>query len=998
MSDIMRPMSFDHLMTWILDEYESQQTIFGQRRLARTEPAAARPIFGEKIETPFGPAAGPNTQLAQNIIASYVTGARFFELKTVQKMDGAELSACVNKPCILASDEGYNCEWSTELTVPQAFGEYVKAWVACKLLAREFGFGDPDGFVFNMSVGYDLEGIKTPKVDSFINGMKDASATPEFKEAIAWAHANVDRFRHVDAAFVDSITPHISDSITESTLHGCPPAEIERIATHLICEKGLNTYIKCNPTLLGYEYARKTLDSLGFGYIAFDSHHFDEDLQWADAVPMMERLQRLSAERGVEFGVKLTNTFPVDVTRGELPSEEMYMSGRALYPLSLTLAKRIAEQFDGKIRISYSGGATANNIFGLVDAGIWPVTMATNELKPGGYARFVQVAEVLSHQGDAGKPFAGVDAAKVSALVDAALTGGDYRKPIKPEPDRHVLGELPLTDCFVAPCREDCPIRQDIPGYVQAVGEGRYADALNIILERNALPFTTGTICPHTCGNSCMRNYYEEHVHIRDLKLKAAEKAFDDVLGTLSARGHVTGRKVAIIGGGPAGLSAASFLSRAGVDVTVFERTNSLGGVVRHVIPGFRISDEAIDHDVELCSAYGAKFELGREVASAGELLAQGYTDVVVAVGAWAPGRPALKSGQALDALEFLEAFKSDPASLKLGTDVVVGGGNTAMDVARAAKRVPGVKNVRLAYRRTSRYMPADEEELTMALADGVEFLELLAPDTLENGVLTCDVMELGEPDASGRRRPVATGQTREVPATAVIAAVGERVDGGVYAASGCELDEKGLPVVDATLQTSVPHVFAVGDCRRGPATVVKAIADAQVVARAIANASFDAQEESNIAAEVAKVFSQRGNLCADCASTDKTRCLSCAAVCETCVEVCPNRANVAVSVPGMRQAQIVHVDGMCNECGNCAVFCPYSQGRPYKDKLTLFWSREDFDDSTNEGWLPTKDGALVRLGGTVATYDVEDAACGLPEDVRKIIVTVRDKYAYLQG
>ena len=998
MSDIMRPMSFDHLMTWILDEYESQQTIFGQRRLARTDPAAARPIFGEKIETPFGPAAGPNTQLAQNIIASYVTGARFFELKTVQKMDGAELSACVNKPCILASDEGYNCEWSTELTVPQAFGEYVKAWVACKLLAREFGFGDPDGFVFNMSVGYDLEGIKTPKVDSFINGMKDASATPEFKEAIAWAHANVDRFRHVDAAFVDSITPHISDSITESTLHGCPPAEIERIATHLICEKGLNTYIKCNPTLLGYEYARKTLDSLGFGYIAFDSHHFDEDLQWADAVPMMERLQRLAAERGVEFGVKLTNTFPVDVTRGELPSEEMYMSGRALYPLSLTLAKRIAEQFDGKIRISYSGGATANNIFGLVDAGIWPVTMATNELKPGGYARFVQVAEVLSHQGDAGKPFAGVDAAKVSALVDAALTGGDYRKPIKPEPDRHVLGELPLTDCFVAPCREDCPIRQDIPGYVQAVGEGRYADALNIILERNALPFTTGTICPHTCGNSCMRNYYEEHVHIRDLKLKAAEKAFDDVLGTLSARGHVAGRKVAIIGGGPAGLSAASFLSRAGVDVTVFERTSSLGGVVRHVIPGFRISNEAIDHDVELCSAYGAKFELGREVASAGELLAQGYTDVVVAVGVWAPGRPALKSGKALDALEFLEAFKSDPASLDLGTDVVVGGGNTAMDVARAAKRVPGVKNVRLAYRRTSRYMPADEEELTMALADGVEFLELLAPDTLENGVLTCDVMELGEPDASGRRRPVATGQTREVPATAVIAAVGERVDGGVYAASGCELDEKGLPVVDATLQTSVPHVFAVGDCRRGPATVVKAIADAQVVARAIANASFDAQEASNIAAEVAKVFSQRGNLCADCASTDKTRCLSCAAVCETCVEVCPNRANVAVRVPGMRQSQIVHVDGMCNECGNCAVFCPYSQGRPYKDKLTLFWSREDFDDSTNEGWLPTKDGALVRLGGTVATYDVEDAACGLPEDVRKIIVTVRDKYAYLQG
>ena len=159
MSDIMRPMKFDHLMNWILGEYENQKTIFGIHAFAKTA-GAARPIFNEKIETPFGPAAGPNTQLAQNIVASYVTGARFFELKTVQKMDGEELSACVNKPCILASDEGYNCEWSTELTVPQAFDEYVKAWVICHILSRELGLGDADGFVFNMSVGYDLKELK----------------------------------------------------------------------------------------------------------------------------------------------------------------------------------------------------------------------------------------------------------------------------------------------------------------------------------------------------------------------------------------------------------------------------------------------------------------------------------------------------------------------------------------------------------------------------------------------------------------------------------------------------------------------------------------------------------------------------------------------------------------------------------------------------------------------------------------------------------------------
>ena len=140
----------------------------------------------------------------------------------------------------------------------------------------------------------------------------------------------MNEFKNVDEEYIRSISSNVSNSITESTLHGCPPAEIERIATYLITEKHLNTFIKCNPTLLGYEYARKRLDGLGFDYIAFDDHHFVEDLQWADAVPMLHRLYDLCQEKGLEFGVKITNTFPVDVTRNELPSNEMYMAGRAL--------------------------------------------------------------------------------------------------------------------------------------------------------------------------------------------------------------------------------------------------------------------------------------------------------------------------------------------------------------------------------------------------------------------------------------------------------------------------------------------------------------------------------------------------------------------------------------------------------------------------------------------------------------------------------------------
>ncbi len=995
MSDIMRSIPFGNLMDWILSEYREQGTIFGLRRLAYHADSTARPIFDERVETPFGPAAGPNSQLAQNIVAAYVTGARFFELKTVQKMDGAELAAAVNKPCILASDEGYNCEWSTELTVPQAFDEYVKAWVACKLLACELRLGDPDGFVFNMSVGYDLEGIKTPKIDGYINDMKDASNTPSFQEAIAWTRANLHRFERVDEAFVDAISPRISASITESTLHGCPPDEIERIARHLIEEKGLNTYIKCNPTLLGYETARTLLDSLGFDYIVFDEHHFLEDLQWADAVPMLRRLKALAAEHGVEFGVKLTNTFPVDVTRSELPSEEMYMSGRSLYPLSLTLAQRISHEFDGDLRISYSGGADALNIRGLVDAGIWPVTMATTILKPGGYERLIQVGEALAGIDD--KPFSGVDVARVDALVEGLHADARLRHPVKPLPERHVGRTLPLIDCFIAPCGDGCPIHQDIPAYLRAVEEGRLSDALAIILERNALPFMTGTLCPHHCGDGCMRNYYEDQVRIREFKLKAAEGAAEQVLPTLHARGTVEGTRVAVVGGGPAGLAAAAFLSRAGVEVTVFEREQTLGGVPRHAIPSFRISDEAIERDVELCHAYGARFMCGTEVAGVDELLDQGFTDVIIACGAWAPGADVLTSGENLDALEFLTAAKTDPSALDLGSDVVVvGAGNTAMDVTRQALRVPGVEHVRLVYRRTRRYMPADEEELQMALDDGVEFLELLAPGELRDGKLTCAVMELGAPDESGRRRPEPTGETIEVPATTVIAAVGEQVDPGLFQSAGIELDRRGRPVVDESLMTTRPHVFAIGDARRGPATIVEAEADAATVTTALCGFDFSSMFERNVESSYERPLVERGRLCASCDSLSRSRCLACPTVCEACVEVCPNRANVAVRVPGIRQRQIVHVDGMCNECGNCAVFCPYGEGRPYKDKLTAFWSREDFDDSANEGFLPLDEGYLVRLDGQVGTYDVHDAACGLPEEVRATIAAVDDSYGYL--
>ena len=983
MSELMTPIPFRDLMNWITTEYRAEGSVFGVHRPYRAG-VKKLPIFGETIETPFGPAAGPNTQLAQNIIAGYFAGARFFELKTVQKMDGAELAACINRPCILAEDECYNCEWSTELYVQQAFEEYVKAWCALKIMAKVYGLGDPDGFVFNMSVGYDLAGIQGEKVDTFLNGMIDASSTPIFQECIAVLR----EFFPAERGYIDAITPHISGSVTVSTLHGCPPDEIERIASYLITEKGLHTFVKCNPTLLGYQSARDILDGMGYDYIAFGEKHFNEDLQYADAIPMFRRLLALAGERGLEFGLKLSNTFPVDVKQSELPSEEMYMAGKSLFPLTIEMARRVSKEFDGRLRLSYSGGADFFNIDKLFQCGIWPITMATTELKPGGYQRFTQIGEKL--EALAFHPFTQVDVNKVEALALAIREDKYHVKAVKPLPRRKLYSKVPLVDCFTAPCKGGCPIGQDIPEYIELCRKGEYASALRLITEKNPLPFITGTICAHNCMTKCMRNYYDEPVNIRATKLVAAERGYDDYMAKIKAPVPVTdGRKVAVIGGGPTGMAAAYFVGRAGIPVTIFERSGVLGGVVRQVIPAFRISDDAIDHDVALMFKMGVEVKLNTEAPSVAELKAQGYTHIFFAVGAWKAGRLDIP-GNVVPVIGWLKDMKAGK-DVSLGHVAVVGGGNTAMDAARAALRA-GAKSSTLVYRRTKKYMPADAEELEMAIADGVEFLELVAPVEQKDGKLVCEKMKLGDPDEKGRRKPVPTGEMVEIPCDTVVSAVGEKVESEVFTRNGITVDEKGIP----DFKTNLEGVYAGGDAMRGPATVVEGIADAQYFANAVIGEAHKFAIPGKAVATREEAIAKKGILC-ESAKCEGDRCLTCNVVCQVCADVCPNRANVVVLLPDGRP-QILHVDRMCNECGNCAVFCPYDSA-PYRDKFTLFLDRKGFDESSrNSGFLPLEGRkVLVRLDGKVFEADL-DQPNDLPADVEIFILTVLTKYSYLLG
>ena len=996
MSDIMTCMPFGQLMDWVLQEKKGQDTVFGVHRPYTADPKNDMTIFTRNLETPVGPAAGPHTQLAQNIIASYYAGARFFELKTVQKMDGAELSACVNKPCILADDEGYNCEWSTELTVPDAMGEYIKAWFILHVIAKEFGLGAQDGFQFNISVGYDLAGIKGDKVNTFIDGMMEAKDTVIFQECRKWLLDNADKFQNFTREDIEAIPSNVCNSATISTLHGCPPQEIESIANYLLTEKHLNTFVKCNPTLLGYDFARKTMDEMGYDYMVFGDFHFRDDLQYEDAVPMLTRLMKLSEELGLEFGVKITNTFPVDVTRNELPSEEMYMSGKALFPLSISLAAKLSAEFAGKLRISYSGGADYFNIDKIVGCGIWPVTMATTLLKTGGYQRFTQVADKV--EGICPKKWEGIDVDALKKLAADAITDGHHVKNIKPVPNRKSTKEVPLLDCFYAPCSEGCPIHQDIPQYVALTGEGKYKEALEVILEKNALPFITGTLCAHNCMTKCTRNFYEESVNIRGTKLTAAEHGYEQLIGEIKA-GEPNGKKVAVVGGGPAGIAAAYFLAREGAAVTIFEKEEKAGGVIRYVIPGFRIGDAAIDKDISFIQKMGVEICTNTEITSVADLKAQGYDAVILAIGAGKPGTLKLEKGETVNALKFLRDFKANDGKLNIGKNVVViGGGNTAMDTARAAKRTEGVEHVYLVYRRTKRYMPAAEDELLEVLEEGVEFKELLSPVSLDGGRLLCKKMKLGQMDASGRAGVTETADVVEVPADTVIVAVGEKIDTDFYTANQIAVDERGKAKVnDKTLETSVSGVYVAGDGARGAATIVEGIRDAQLAVKDILGKEIT--RDAAVTGDVKDCFEKKGILKhSKEAKTEEERCLTCNKVCENCVDVCPNRANNSIKVPGMAMNQVIHVDYMCNECGNCKSFCPYASA-PYKDKFTLFANEKDMADSKNDGFVvldKENKTCKVRFVGLITDCKADDPADKLYDGLKKLICAVIDDYGYL--
>ncbi|HPD95172.1 MAG TPA: putative selenate reductase subunit YgfK [Tenuifilaceae bacterium] len=1028
MSDKFYPVSTEQLLSTILNEYNQRQSIFGIPSELffnpKDNPDLSVTIFNKKIATPLGVAAGPQSQMAQNIIAAWLMGCRYIELKTIQTLDELEVS----KPCIDMQDEGYNCEWSQELKVQQSFKEYLKAWIIIHILNHKLGLGNTTDTIFNMSVGYNLEGIKKPNVQWFLDKM--GSCKTELSDEIEKIRYIYPDIQHIDIPF------NISDNITLSTMHGCPANEIEDIARYLITERKLHTLVKLNPTLIGSKNLREILNiKLKFKTNVPDIA-FEHDLKYSDAIRIIKALQVDAQKEGLTFGVKLTNTLESVNIKNVFGSkvDMMYMSGRALHPISINLANKLSSEFSGNLTMSFSAGLDAFNVSNTLKCGFKTVTVSSDLLKPGGYTRLKQYIENISNEINANTFGSLVNMVSSSNMLqslknyaEAVLNDDRYKRNHFREPSIKTNRDLDYFDCIAAPCRETCATNQDIPDYLYYASQKDYQKALEVILKTNPFPNTTGMICDHLCQNKCTRINYDTPLQIREVKRFIAENA--DVK---LAPKKQNGKSIAIIGAGPSGLSCAFYMAIAGFKVDVFEAKSKSGGMVRYAIPGFRLTDEAINKDISRVEQLGVNIHYNQKVTREEFTSLKNSCDFVyISAGAQNAADmdiEGINNKGVLNSLEFLFGVKTNEIK-NIGKNVlIIGGGNTAMDAARTAHRLVGKNGkVTIVYRRTIDAMPADEGEIKAVIDEGVEIFELAAPEKIiaENGNvkgLLCSKMKLDGYDSKGRPKPVKVDNSDFIiNCDTIIPAIGQALDIDFVPNDLLKADTN-------TYRTIMGNVYIGGDSLRGASTAIKAIGDGRKAAnQMINNAGVEVSEQSlhtknhskkelmlmrskrmygaqpvepeNIDNHSFSLVSQ--TMDEQTVIAESARCLHCDEICNICTTVCPNLANFSYTVKPVkynlqkviigengkvefqpdkvfevRQAyQILNIANYCNECGNCATFCP-TGGAPYMDKPKFHLTIESFNAS-DEGYMLSrlKDRTLLiyKQKGGIKTLSERD-------------------------
>lgn len=938
MSDKFNPTPLKQLLKIILNQIETSDNVLGINKKLFFKPNKNDKFrlkrFGKLLENPLGVAAGPHTQLSQNIVAAWLTGARYIELKTIQTLDELEIS----KPCIDMQDEGYNCEWSQELKIHQSYEQYLDAWILIWILKDKLNIGDKNeaGFIFNMSAGYDFEGMLKENVKWFFSKMNDASEELNRKiNEIKNIYPNVENL---------NISSCISDNITLSTMHGCPPHEIEKIGKYLISEMKIHTTIKLNPTLLGKSKLQKIIKNSGFETEVPDIA-FEHDLKYFDAVKIIKNLTKKAAENNVFFGLKLTNTLECINHKNKFPENEkmMYASGRILHPISINLAKKLQNDFNGKLNISFSGGADAFNISEILTSGIFPVTICSDLLKPGGYGRLYQYIENIKNSDIKLNEKSKLQ--NLNIYAENVLQNPKYKKENPHEPNIKTNRKLGFFDCSFAPCEDNCPTNQGIPSYMYYTAKGEFENAYNIITQTNSFPNSTGMVCDHICQTKCTRINYDNSLLIRDIKRfivenhnknvvlnSKSETIFssrkDEIQDFQASKNIIDNPKISIIGAGPSGLSCAYFLAQAGFDVEVFEQKEKSGGMMSAAIPKFRLSDEAINFDMKKIEKLGVKINYNQKITSEKFAELRKTSDYIyIAAGAQKAvelnifGKKC--EGYINDPLQFLFDVKIGKIQNTGKKIVITGGGNTAMDVARTVYRLSGkTGKVTIIYRRTIKEMPAEYKEIKDVKDEGIEILELVSPVKInsKNGKLisiTCRRMKLGNKDLSGRARPVEIPNSDfELEANTFIPAIGQKLAIDFT-------DNKLLKTKSGTYETQIENVFIGGDALRNASTLIKAVGDGRKAAQEIINKreinfntrrnniNKNLRKEQNIndlmfkkscrsaAVKISETdLSDRKNfnivrpvLTKNEAVTEASRCLLCDEVCNICTTLCPNLA-----------------------------------------------------------------------------------------------------------
>lgn len=377
----------------IFNEVATRQSIYGFPLKSVYKPASdcdlSVSFHGKRAASPLGPASGPHTQMAQNIVLAFLGGCRIMELKTVQILDQLDIP----RPCIDARTVGYNVEWSQEMSLAASYHEYVTAWVLLKIIEQEEILGYPKGHpyyqtIFDMSVGYDLKGISSEKVTSWIKNVKNASS---------YIQALLDQLPPTYARFKGmAIDEVVSNTLTLSTFHGCPRDEIQAIVEYLLGELGLDVYVKMNPTQLGYDTVHQLLtETMGYSHIQLDRNAFQEDLHFEEGVAMMKRLVAFASQRGRRTGAKFTNTMVVKNCDDFFSDDVMYLSGTPLHVLSMNAMLNFREAMGPEFPVSFSAGIDQNNFTDAVCCHMTPVTTCTDLLKKGGYTRAVKYLKAL---------------------------------------------------------------------------------------------------------------------------------------------------------------------------------------------------------------------------------------------------------------------------------------------------------------------------------------------------------------------------------------------------------------------------------------------------------------------------------------------------------------------------------------------------------------------------------------------------------------------------